>query len=267
MYKLIALDLDDTLLGRDGKISPANRKALDEARARGCEVTLVTARTWNGTTKFVKDLALTAPIVCVTGAAIYRPDGEVLSCRPLLPADARQLTAWADAESWSVRVYFQDDRIIQSRPAADFVPHIGAQFSPVGRFAGAVSPYLDGGEIPLQMVLLGHSSVEGVLAHLPALPEVAATTYERGGEASRTHLLHRAVSKGAGLASLCSLLGVAQSDVIAMGDSDADRSMLAWAGMGVAMGWGTEGARQAANLVMPVDEPDAVAAALRKLLG
>jgi Cof subfamily protein (haloacid dehalogenase superfamily) len=265
MYRLIALDIDDTLLGRDGKIGQANTEAIAAARAAGCEVTLVTARPWEATRLFVAELQLTAPLICMTGAAVYSPAGEALRLMPVDRAEALMLAEHADRAGWSIRLYYADGRILYSHPAADFVPRAGT-VHPIDTYCGPVSGYLAEGDYPLQMMLLGHRSVEGGLALLPQLPGMVATTYERFSPTSRTLLMHASVTKGVALAEYCRERSIPREAVIAMGDGEPDRSMIEWAGVGVAMGWAPEHVRQAADLVTAADDPAPVATAIRRLL-
>ncbi|MDB4894711.1 MAG: hypothetical protein JWN15_973 [Firmicutes bacterium] len=265
MYRLIALDIDDTLLGRDQKIGPANTEAIAAARAAGCEVTLVTARSWGATLPFVAELGLTAPLICLTGCAIYTPEGELVYVKSVDPAEARALAAHADREGWSIRLYYADGEILHSHPADDFAPRVGAIY-PVDSYCGPVSGFLETGECPVQLALTGHRSVEGALALLPQMPGMVATTYERFSRTSRTHIMHASVTKGAALAAYCRERSIPREAVIAMGDGEPDRSMIEWAGVGVAMGWASEHVRQAADLVTAADDPAPVATAIRQLL-
>lgn len=267
MYKLIALDLDDTLLGHDASISPEHREAIQAARGRGCEVTLVTARSWRATRRYAEELELTLPVICMTGAAVYSPAGEVLWTNPIALPDARRVAAWADEADWTIRLYYLNGRIVQSRMAEDYFPTAPSHAYPTETLVGAVSPFLEDGEEPIQMALLGNRSVEGVLARLPELPDVVSTTYDRQSTISRTHLMHRSVNKGAALAAYCDRLGFHREAVIAMGDGYPDQPMLQWAGAGVAMGWAPEPVRQAAVLVTDPQDVHPVATALRQLLG
>ncbi|HLN63841.1 MAG TPA: HAD family hydrolase [Symbiobacteriaceae bacterium] len=267
MYKLIALDLDDTLLGKDAQVHPTDKAALAAARSAGVDVTFVTARSWRATRPYVEALSITAPVICMTGAVVYTPQGEPLHrcCIPL--AEARRVAGRADRERWSCRLYFLDGRIYHSYRPDGYEPTLSAHAYPTNEYVGPVSPYLDGGEEPIQIALLGSRSVEGALALLPEFPDVVATTYDRYTNVSRTHLMHRDVNKGAALARYCAERGIAPEAVIAMGDGETDRSMIEWAGAGVAMGWAPEATRRAARLVTSADDPHPVATALQQLLG
>lgn len=267
MYQLIALDLDDTLLGKDATVGAPEKAALAEARRRGIGVTLVTARSWRATRTYVADLELDLPVICMTGAAVYSPDGRPLTQRGIPLPEARQLCAWADEERWSFRLYHLDGSVVHSYAPDGYAPDSPQTQYPAPEYVGPVTPYLRPDEGPIQVALLGSRSVEGVLARLPQLPDLVSTTYDRFSHVSRTHIMHRDVAKGPALAAYCAERGIPRGAVIAMGDGETDRSMIEWAGTGVAMGWAPEPVRAAADLVTAPDDPHPVATVLTRLLG
>lgn len=265
-YRLVVLDLDDTLLVRDEQIGEVHREAVFRARASGLAVTLATARSWRGTVRFATELQIDQPVICMTGAALYSPGGAPLRLHPLDLGEARALVAEADRAEWAVRLYFADGRIVQSRPPQDYQTKTGAHY-PAETYAGDLLPCMEPGEAPIQVVAVGHRSVEGSLNALSRLPGIAATPYERGSATSRVHLMRARVTKATALQELCQDLAIAREEVIAMGDGLPDLEMLRWAGLGVAMGWAAEPVRQAADLVMEAGDPHPVATALRQILG
>lgn len=267
MFRLIALDLDDTLLGQDSEISQAHLEAVAVARAMGCEVTLVTARSWAATRPYAEQLGLTAPVICMAGAVLYDISGRPLQTVELPASAARELATWTDAERWVGRFYYADGRIIQSNRADDYVPGPGGGGNyRFATFVEAMAPYVEGGEVPLQVAFIGDRSVEGALSRMAFLPGVAATAYRRGEANASAHLLHASVTKGSTLEAYCRRYGFARESVIAMGDGEADLPMIEWAGCGVAMGWAPEHVRAAADLVTDPGDPHPVATALRSLL-
>src|SRR5688572_14134450 len=73
MTRLLALDLDGTLLRDDGRIDPRDRDAIRRARANGCTVTLATGRVTASTMHVALSLALDAPLVCADGRIVADP--------------------------------------------------------------------------------------------------------------------------------------------------------------------------------------------------
>lgn len=262
-YRLIALDLDGTLLGPDGQIPDQHRRALKGARERGVEVTLVTARSWSSTAPIVQDLGLTAPVICFTGAATYSVTGRLEHLQPVPQAALQRILAWSDAEGLSVRLYHPDGTVVQSGGWASYRNKIGATFSPPDLERRGLSGLAD--ETAIQVLFLGDPSVETIVGRLPDLPEVTATAYDRGTAHARIHLFDRGVSKGAALERYCAQRGIPREAVIAMGDTLPDTSMVAWAGVGVAVGDSPAELRGTADLVIPSDDPAPVTTALEQL--
>jgi 5-amino-6-(5-phospho-D-ribitylamino)uracil phosphatase len=87
--KLLAFDMDGTLLNQRGHISGENLRWLEEARRRGIEITLVTGRHISKVLPFAEELKLTVPFVTSNGCEVWSPDGKLLR-RTILPLTERQ---------------------------------------------------------------------------------------------------------------------------------------------------------------------------------
>ena len=89
MYKLIALDMDGTLLNSRGELSPGNRRAIADALAAGVQVTISTGRSLQGALWCARELGLTCPLIVYNGGMLADPvSGEILYSKEMLPADA-----------------------------------------------------------------------------------------------------------------------------------------------------------------------------------
>jgi Cof subfamily protein (haloacid dehalogenase superfamily) len=266
MYRMVALDLDGTLLGPDGLLPEEHRKSLEIVRQMGLEVMLVTARTWTDTEPFVRELRLASPSICYTGAAMYDAEGAPIHCKLLEPTSLQQLATWADTEEWTMRIYHAGGLEVQSRLSNDYVNKVGAWFPEPHQYVSGLSDHVQTHHDALQVVLLGSRSVEAAHARLAEYAGVAATAYERLTPHARLHLFNLGVSKGASLEAYCVQRGIPRQSVIAMGDTAADNSMLTWAGVGVAMGWAPEHVRATADMVTSPNDSAPVSTALKQLL-
>ena len=109
--RLLALDLDGTLVGRDLTISPRVRESIALARARGAEVTIVTGRMFAATKPFAQILGIPGPLVCYQGAAIFEAaSGTVLRETPVDQDVTRTVLAWAEERGVHAQCY-ADDRL------------------------------------------------------------------------------------------------------------------------------------------------------------
>jgi HAD superfamily hydrolase (TIGR01484 family) len=94
-YRLLALDMDGTLLDDEQRISPENREWIGRAREAGVTVIFATGRGYQSLLPYAEELNLDSPIVAVNGSEIWRRPGELHERHPLGRDDVRQLYALA----------------------------------------------------------------------------------------------------------------------------------------------------------------------------
>jgi Cof subfamily protein (haloacid dehalogenase superfamily) len=258
--KLVACDLDGTLVGQGRVFSPRLLRAVQRVQKRGTIVTIATGRGYPSTHRFARQLGVTAPIICYQGAQINTLAGEILHQATLSRAHLPDVIAFCREAGWELAVYC-DDEIYQTTQRYD-------------------QDYYD------RWFGLPIHHVEDLLAALPGDPikfiAIAPTTeladhLEQemrklaGGrfQVVRSHAwfvegLASDVSKGNGLARLAKYLGVLREQVIALGDSDNDLSMIVWAGLGVAMGNASPAVLTAADVVAPSQSENGAAWAIER---
>lgn len=273
--KLLAMDLDGTLLDRASRIPEANRKALEAAQAAGLEVILVTGRSWRSTQPFYAELGLTGPAICYMGALVLADgSGRVRHHRPLAAAAWEQLRRVALAEGIAVTAAVAADQaVVEGRlPAADLLAADAA-------FATCRAPDFNGWEdwnpyteldpalerctgAPTLAAVYGDRAVRTVLAAFPdGLPASQLDLSDRIAGETVLHVWHEEVDKGRALAAYCRERGIASEAVMALGDAAMDAGMLRFAGIGVAMPDGDPRAMEAADWVATPAE------AIARLLG
>lgn len=271
MIKLLALDLDDTLLGEDGSISAENLEALEEARRRGVGITIVTGRRWWSARPYVAQVQPTLPVICYCGAKVVDPsDGAVVEMHLLPPDLVDDLLQFLTGDSHLFGLYVDDDiytrawLVVPGRtseqppPRVHVVPSVLAAYRELGKDGSVPVPQLD---------IFGERTVEAVLEAFPPERQRGARFVPlRSRDLVYLKVLPGPAEKGQALARLCARAGIAREEVVAMGDSPLDEGMLRWAGTGVAMPWASDGAKAAADLVLDAGEPHPVAAAIRRLL-
>jgi Cof subfamily protein (haloacid dehalogenase superfamily) len=260
--RLIALDLDGTIMNGELQIAPRVRTAIREAQARGLHVTLATGRSYSGTSAIAADLGIATPLVLYQGAAVVEAaGGRVLHGATLPRALATEAVALARARGWHVVLYDLDYAYLEQRRLPD-------EF-----YARMIHPDVR------QVTDLERLPPDGlikflVVAEPEAIPPIEAELQTRfAGRATivRSHPQFvegnpAGTSKGAGLAWLAGQLGVPREAVLAVGDADNDVSMLTWAGAGVALASGSPAARAAADWVAPSLAEDGAAVAIEKIV-
>ncbi|MFC0004229.1 HAD family hydrolase [Micromonospora siamensis] len=262
--RLVATDIDGTLLGDDRTISPRTAATLERITAAGTPVVLVTGRPIRWLQLVYDQLTAPLPAICANGAVVYDPvTDEVLRADPLAPEllaeVARRLRAEVPDVSFAVEIV--DSR--QMRHEAHYplrwdadTDAIRAIESPEELAAVPAVKLLaraDGEQDPDAFV----RTVAGALA---GLAEATHSSYSGLVEISAA-----GVTKAAGLAWYCARHGVDERDVLAFGDMPNDLPMLTWAGRAVAVANAHPAVLEIADEVTAANTDDGVAAYLEKV--
>ncbi len=263
VYKLIALDLDGTLLNSSLHLSDANAEALRQAMGRGVQVVIATSRWYGLAARTAERLGIETPLICSNGALVRRPnDGADLLHLPLDDGLAREVTAMGDDNQWEMFTTIGDATYMKARPG------VIADKLPGGlRFTERQSDHI-GGEPAMCVLVFGQPAVEAIEAR-----------FGNGGD-GRAHfsfnrpvnlpayvvLTHPEAEKASALDLVCRELGVAPDETVAMGDSESDLGMLRYAGLGIAMLNSPDVVKREAIHIAPSNDEDGVAWAVRKFI-
>ena len=260
MIRLLALDIDGTLLDSSNRLSDANAAAVREALAQGAQVVLATSRWFHLARLTAASLGLTTPLICHNGALVKRPqDGQELLHLRLDQDFAGQVAALGDQRRYIM--FTTVDHVTYMRPQGKGPKRLPPDMRLSEHHAEAVAQ-----AAPTAILIFGEEAVE----------EVWDAFYAQFGQAvnfSRNHsltfphylvLTHAEADKGRSLEMVCRELGVDPAEAMAIGDSQADVAMFRVVGHGIAMGNAPPGVREAARDVAPQNDDDGVAWAIRK---
>jgi len=264
VIRLLALDLDGTLMDDDMVIkSPRVRQAVAAAQERGVVVTLATGRMFDFVLPFAQDLGITAPLICCQGGLIQPPDSDAPLYRATMePALMREVLEWQAQRGWHFVLYADDDVFLDERryPDTFYYDMLGERLV-----------WVD----DLFSVLERRKPVKFLVFIEPHEANRVETELRQrfGGlmELTRSHALivegnPLGVSKGDALRRLAAHLGIPQAQVMAVGDQDNDASMIAWAGLGVAMGNGSPAVKATADWIAPPLAEDGAAVAIERFV-
>jgi hypothetical protein len=244
LVRLIALDIDGTLLDDRAQLPEVNRKAVADAAARGIEVALVTGRRYDFALPIARQFPCPLTMIVNNGAMVKSSAG-VTFLRHLLPRDVALRVLEATREFRDLAsVCFdrpRENQLIFERIAWDDPVRRG-YLERNREFIAEVSP-LSGclTENPVQIMFTGTVArmreVESVLAQFPFSSEysLAMTVYDRN-DFGLVDVISPGCSKGATLAEWVALRGWSREDVMAIGDNLNDMEMLEYAGLPVVMG-------------------------------
>lgn len=263
MYRLVALDVDGTLLDSSHRLTPGVRDAIHSAQRRGVTVCLATGKLLVSVTYLLDELHLDGLQITCNGAALMRVESG-------LPAESWPLShAQAALAASAIRelapdmaiAWYTSDTIYTDAPHGLLDEVLASYQEPPLRHVRRLD-----GELPAPLKLL----VTGDQRHLLTLRDQLSERIGSALTVSRTtadfvEVMAPAVSKGAALHALARRLGIAHGDIAAIGDGENDISLLQAAGMGIAMGNAMPALLQHAAYTTRSNDDDGVAHAFTYL--
>ena len=269
-YRLIALDIDGTILTSDGALSQRVMRAVREARERGVVVALATARRWTGAAIFARELGLDGTQIIYDGAmARSCPDGAVELVHALEASFVQRAAETLAAYELQVVTQHSDvqgERLV----ASDDPPHPKWMRAYLENFRDQVV-YVPleqvAGYVPDAVRVVSFGPEPRLQAALESLDDVALgrqiMPLGSYGIAELT-VFSPSASKGSGLRWLAQRLGIPMEQTLAIGDGVNDVSMLREAGLGIAMGNAAPEVQAAARALTATNDEDGAALAIER---
>jgi Cof subfamily protein (haloacid dehalogenase superfamily) len=261
--RLIALDLDGTLIGSDLIVRPRVREAIARARDAGAEVTIVTGRMFAAARPFADVLGITGPMVCYQGAAIYdAATGATLRETPVQPDVTQQVLGWAHDQGVHVQCYADDKLYVEA------INRFSKSYTDLARVEPVLVPSLREAfaqRPTIKIVLVDEP--ERAEQHLAALHSLLGSrAYLTRSHVEFVEIIDPAVNKGEALRFVSERYGVPLGETLAVGDAWNDVPLLDAAGVGVAMGSAPPELRSRADAVVADVAHDGVAEAIERFV-
>jgi hypothetical protein len=248
-FRLVALDLDGTLLDRRYQVSVANREALEKMKARDIGVVLVTGRSFAAARPIALGLHLDdVPLVCHNGALTkIAGSSEIVDCHVLPDGVAAALLAGARA--FDVTVTLSDQPaglgriVLEGEPTGRLLHYIemtGTPWLGVASLEEHLCQITERGISPIHVTMSGQlavmSEVEAVFAlSIDGKARFTKAVYPRR-DLVIGDFINPACSKKTGLEAVARHLDISADEILAIGDNHNDLEMLRYAGKGVVMG-------------------------------
>jgi len=259
--RLIATDLDGTLLRDDRTVSARTRRTLAQATAAGVTLVLVTARPPRFVRALADELGLTGVAICCNGAIVYDLErDELLEHTPIPAPDAIALALGLREVAPGIAFAIESGLTFGCEPA----------YLSLGALSQPQDEFLADAEIlcarPLTKLIARHPEHTAEQLYPMALPIAQGRAEVTYSSARYIELSAPNIDKATTLTRLCQRLGVAPAEVVAFGDMPNDAAMLRWAGRGIAVANAHGDARAAADAITASNMEDGVALALEQLL-
>lgn len=266
MYKLLALDMDGTLLKNDGTISNKTKEALNYAKSKNIKIVIATGRPIQGVMNYIKELNLIGNdeyVLAYNGSAVY----NTKSLKPILhngllgkeAKDIFNLSRKLDAEfhgftdecciAVKENIYTEGEKIHNHVPVKiiDFQRDLN-----------------DDDLILKVMIMENEKKLNEIVKKIPS------EFFERYNCVRSTsfmfEFMNKACSKSVGLSELALYLNINKNEIIAFGDAENDIDMIEYAGLGVAMGNASNLVKSRADYITLSNEEDGIAEVIYELL-
>ena len=266
MVRLIATDLDGTLLNTKGEISLRNAEAIQRAREKGVIVCIATGRIHATCAPFHEALGLDGPIIAVNGAWIMH--GEKLIERHAIPPDAfedglriaekHEISTMAVIENRMA--YLTENKRYLDRLLGFYEDR--SWFSELSSRAEMIERAKAAGCERLSFISLESGALETLRAELTE--RFAERLEVSSSWATNLEIGKAGISKGYAVERLAAMYRIPREEIMALGDHDNDVSMLRFAGVSVAMGNACEAAKAAARYITGTNGEDGFAQALER---
>jgi len=269
-YRLVALDLDGTLLDSSLQIRRQTIDALQRVRQQGVQVMIVTGRHHTAAHAYWHQLDLELPAICCNGTYVYdfrhrRP----LAGNPLTRQEAGELLSIVREHPVHAMVYIEDAMTYETdsahlaglrRWSASLPEAVRPRLEPVDSFDRLIEE-----TATIWKFLIASEDIPALEAFEQAVGARREFSCVRSA-GSRVDIARGGNSKGQRLAEYIAQQGILPQEVIAFGDQNNDKEMLELAGLGVAMGNSRDEVRDCADWVTGTNDSDGIAEVLRRFV-
>jgi hydroxymethylpyrimidine pyrophosphatase-like HAD family hydrolase len=253
-YKLLAVDLDGTLLNHDGAPHAQDVEAVHALQKAGVIVTIITGRLFSGTKPSADAIGVVGPVGCADGSQIWTAG----TCETLVHHTFSTTAALALAATFArnqlVSFLFAGDTIVHDAAGQDFVPFVRLWSNDVRAIPCALEhPCLLGGGLTAAVALGAEHQVRAAVEQLRALEpslQIAAFAVKKLGEMWGCIIRAEGGTKGTALAWIARHHGIELDATVCVGDWLNDLPMMAVAGRSFAMGQAPDAVRAAVSDVL-----------------
>ncbi|MEG1799311.1 MAG: Cof-type HAD-IIB family hydrolase [Synergistaceae bacterium] len=262
--KLIALDMDGTLLNSKSKLTPRTKDVLQRAVRSGIKIMIATGRMYPSALPIIREIGTEFPCVFYNGAVVRRPaSGEKLYELGIGKELTSEVMDFYIERNWYIQVYHEDNLYVvdENDPRAKFYESISG-----------ISPIALGNDF--RNFRTDSTKLLGIAGQGEDFAGMAQATKERFADRLYTatswgafvEMVNPSVNKAKGIEIAAGSEGISKEDVMAVGDAANDKEMVEWAGVGVAMGNATDALKTSADEIAGTNDEDGVAALVERYL-
>lgn len=265
MYKLVAVDMDGTLLNKDSIISEENRRAIEKARSLGVKVVIASGRPLKGLYRYLKELNMISEddyVVAFNGALVQNvKTGEVLYEASMSNEDLDYLYSLSQNLNVNIHILTQDKCLT---PKMNKYSKLEADLNNIPLEIDDFNSLNPSDKIIKIMMIDDPEILDRVIRELPS------DIYDKYTVVRSMpfflEFLGKETNKGSGVEALAKHLEISKEQIICMGDAGNDVHMIEFAGLGVAMGNAFPEVKEIADYVTKTNDEHGVAHVIEKFI-
>lgn len=266
MYKLIALDMDGTLLNSDKIITEKTKSALIAAKEKGVKVVLASGRPIDGLRRYLKELDLVDTdeyVLSYNGCLVQETKGDAIIHEVGLKGeDLHYIYDLSTKLGVNIHAFSSKDGLIT--PKTSKYTKIEASMNGID-IKIVDFKKIDKDETIIKIMLIDEPDILDL-----AISKLPKEAYERYNIVKSTphflEVINKEGNKGAGLKALAKHLNITKEEIIAVGDAGNDLEMIEYAGLGVAMENATDEVKKSANYMTSSNNEDGIAQVIEKFI-
>ncbi|MCD5414456.1 MAG: Cof-type HAD-IIB family hydrolase [Clostridiales bacterium] len=260
MYKLLALDVDGTLLNSQGEVSEITIKGIRELVNKGVLVLICTGRPTQGTVELYKKLSLKMPVIAYNGAKIVNLDtAKILHEQGLKGSDVKKIVEIGEELKTTIIIWAENqlysnifnDNVIAYKELSGVEPIVIHNYEKIIQQGATKVLWIDEVEKIAEFQKVLDIRLDADVNYCTSKPYYL-------------EFIDGNVSKGRALSILCDKYRIKREEVIAIGGGQNDVTMLEFAGVGVAMGNAPKEVKEKADYVTATNDEDGIAVVIEK---
>lgn len=260
--KLLATDIDGTLLNSQHQLTPRTEEALKKVIQQGILVILATGKTRSSALDTIQRLNLDTPGVYSQGLMIYNADGTIRHQQSLDNHISEKIIRYAETNQCSLLAY-SDDQIYTSE-RDDYTDIVIRYHEPIPQAVGPLMALLSQRPFNKFMFVSEPEHITHIRDELTPLIQGQATLTQ--ALTNMLEVLPAGASKGAGLKRLLDDLNMNPQDVLAIGDGENDIEMIQLAGIGVAVANAMPKLKAVADYIVASNDEDGLVEAIERFI-
>ncbi len=259
MIKMVATDIDGTILGESFEFSPAVVECIKNLSEKGIKVVLVTGRMHLAALKLAQKLGLKTPIVSYQGGLIKEQNGETLYQKNLNPERAKEVIKWAKNNNVHINLYMDDVLYVENDNIA-IKRYTGERFIP---YKVCNFDDLDINNVN-KILAIDFNDANRVTGWVEILKNLMPELYIVKSTPYFCEVSNRQPKKTCAVEFLQNYWGLNKEQILCIGDQNNDIELLKSGGIAVAMGNATEDLKSVADYVTDTIDNDGFVKAMEK---